>query len=186
MPFSQTDIRGLIIYQPTIFEDSRGYFMESYNANTFASQGNIHTQFVQDNRSYSHKGVLRGLHFQVGEHAQAKLVTVLKGEVIDFVIDCRKDSPTFKKSFQILLSEKNKTQLFVPRGFAHGFLVLQDHTEFYYKCDNFYNKNAERGISFFDNSLGLEIPMSTNELIVSDKDKTAPLFQDSLNDFFFS
>ena len=113
MPFIKTDIEGLVVFEPKVIEDSRGFFMESYNANSFLNEGGIGAKFVQDNRSMSHKGVIRGLHYQIGASAQAKLVTVLKGEVIDFVVDCRKDSPTYKMSYQILLTEQNKKQLFV-------------------------------------------------------------------------
>lgn len=186
MPFIQTEFDGLMIFEPKVIEDSRGFFMESYNRNTFKNEGNIQAQFVQDNRSLSHRGVIRGLHYQIGDAAQAKLVTVLKGEVIDFVVDCRKDSKTYKKSFQIHLTETNKKQLFVPRGFAHGFLVLKDHTEFFYKCDNFYNKDLERGISFFDPSLDIQIPMEQAELIISDKDKAAIYFDHAAAEFHFT
>lgn len=186
MPFIKTDFEGLFIFEPKVIEDTRGFFMESFNARLFAAETNSNTQFVQDNRSMSHKGVIRGLHYQIGASAQAKLVTVLKGEVIDFVVDCRKDSATYKKSFHIHLTEQNKKQLFVPRGFAHGFLVLKDHTEFFYKCDNFYDKEAERGISFFDASLHIEIPFPKEELIISEKDSILPNFDDAANEFHFS
>ena len=186
MPFIKTTIEGLIIYEPKVIEDSRGFFMESFNAKTFASDANIQVNFVQDNRSMSHKGVIRGLHYQIGAASQAKLVTVLKGEVIDFVVDCRKDSATYKQSFHIHLTEQNKKQLFVPRGFAHGFLVLKDYTEFFYKCDNFYNKDLERGISFFDESLKIEIPYQKEDLIISEKDTSLPTFDEASGEFYFS
>jgi dTDP-4-dehydrorhamnose 3,5-epimerase len=186
MPFIKTDIEGLIVFEPKVIEDARGFFMESYNANSFLNDGCIDAKFVQDNRSMSHKGVIRGLHYQIGASAQAKLVTVLKGEVIDFVVDCRKDSATYKKSYQILLTEQNKKQLFVPRGFAHGFLVLKDNTEFFYKCDNFFNKDAERGLSFFDQSIHIELPFRKEELIISEKDNILPTFEEASTEFYFS
>jgi dTDP-4-dehydrorhamnose 3,5-epimerase len=130
--------------------------------------------FVQDNESFSSKGVLRGLHFQAGEYAQAKLVRVVKGSVLDVVVDIRKDSPTFSKHFSIELSEKNKTQLFIPRGFAHGFIVLSDTAVFAYKCDNFYNKASEQGLRYDDPSLGIDWKLPQHEFIVSDKDLVLP------------
>lgn len=186
MPFIKTDFDGLVIFEPKVIGDSRGSFLESYNKKTFLNEGQIDAQFVQDNRSVSHRGVLRGLHYQIGSSAQAKLVTVLRGEVIDFVVDCRKSSLTYKKSYQIHLSEENKKQLFVPRGFAHGFLVLKDHTEFFYKCDNFYDKSLERGINFFDETLLLDFSIPKQELIVSEKDLILPGFEAASTEFNFS
>lgn len=186
MPFIQTEFAGLVIYEPKVFEDARGFFMESYNAASFKKEGNIDAHFVQDNRSLSHKGVIRGLHYQIGAAAQAKLVTVLQGEVIDFVVDCRKDSATYMKSYQIHLSAANKKQMFVPRGFAHGFLVLEDNTEFFYKCDNFYNRELERGISIFDPAIQLDIPFAKDALIISDKDQVLPTFEEACSEFYFS
>lgn len=185
MPFTETGIEGLKIWEPKVLEDSRGFFMESYNRNVFREAG-IDTEFVQDNRSLSHKGVLRGLHFQIGSCAQAKLVSVLHGEVIDIVVDVRRESKTFGQTYSIVLNAKNRKQLFVPRGFAHGFVVLEDNTEFFYKCDNFYSKENERGILMSDPALKIELPFAENELIISDKDKALPLFADSLRDLYFS
>jgi dTDP-4-dehydrorhamnose 3,5-epimerase len=185
MPFIDTGFEGMLVYEPTVFEDERGFFLESYNKQVFEKAG-LKADFVQDNRSKSHKGVLRGLHFQVGASAQAKLVTVLQGQVIDFVVDVRKSSATFGKGYTILLTAENKKQLFIPRGFAHGFLVLEDNTEFFYKCDNFYSKQDERGIYLLDPALNFECPLPTESLILSEKDKALPRFADSMDEFHFS
>ena len=136
----ETKLKGCFILEPNVFKDTRGYFFESFNQNTFNDLIGEEINFVQDNESFSSKGVLRGLHFQTGNEAQAKLVRAVKGTVLDVVVDMRKDSPTFAEHFSIELSEENKTQLFVPRGFAHGFIVLSDTAIFSYKCNNFYNK----------------------------------------------
>ena len=173
MKFIKTAIPDVYIIEPSVFGDSRGYFSESFNLEKF--EENIYPiKFVQDNESKSSKGVLRGLHFQAGEYAQAKLVRVVKGSVLDVVVDIRKDSPTFSKHFSIELSEKNKTQLFIPRGFAHGFIVLSDTAVFAYKCDNFYNKASEQGLRYDDPSLGIDWKLPQHEFIVSDKDLVLP------------
>jgi len=145
MPFIQTHLPGLLVFEPKIHEDSRGYFFESFNLQTFRAEG-IEINFVQDNQSASVKGVLRGLHYQKGEYAQAKLVRVLKGTVLDVAVDIRRDSPTFGQHFSIELSENSATQFYIPRGFAHGFVVLSDEATFFYKCDNYYNKAEEGGL----------------------------------------
>jgi dTDP-4-dehydrorhamnose 3,5-epimerase len=142
MPFIKTDFPGLIVFEPKVFGDHRGYFYESYNAKSF-KEGGINADFVQDNQARSTYGVLRGLHYQLGEHAQAKLVRVIEGTVLDVVVDLREGSPTYGKSYGIELSAENKRQLFVPRGFAHGYVVLSETAEFFYKCDNFYNKEVK-------------------------------------------
>jgi len=170
----ETKLKGCFIIEPKVLEDHRGYFFESFNQNRFNELIGKNIDFVQDNESFSSKGVLRGLHFQAGEYAQAKLVRVVKGSVLDVVVDIRKDSPTFSKHFSIELSEKNKTQLFIPRGFAHGFIVLSDTAVFAYKCDNFYNKASEQGLRYDDPSLGIDWKLPQHEFIVSDKDLVLP------------
>ena len=163
------DIEGLKIITPTVFGDSRGYFMETYNYNDFAEAG-INEKFVQDNQSASKKGVLRGLHFQIN-YPQDKLVRVVNGEVFDVAVDVRKDSDTFGKWFGVVLSAENKKQFFIPKGFAHGFLVLSDYAEFCYKCTDFYHPNDEGGIYYADKEIGIEWPIPEGmELIMSDKD----------------
>ena len=171
----ETNIKDLFVIEPQIFEDSRGFFLESYNYNDFKEIG-IENIFVQDNHSKSLKGVLRGLHFQKGEYSQAKLVRVLKGAVLDIAIDLRENSETFGKYFAVELNEKNKKMFFIPRGFAHGFLTLEDDTEFFYKCDNFYNPQSEAGIIWNDGDLNIDwnfkkYGINENELIISEKDK---------------
>jgi dTDP-4-dehydrorhamnose 3,5-epimerase len=173
MPFIATPIADLLVFEPRIFPDDRGYFYESYNQKNFVAQG-ITMQFVQDNQAYSTYGVVRGLHFQNGEAAQAKLVSVLQGAVLDVVVDLRNDSPTFGQSFSITLSSENKKQLLVPRGFAHGYSVLSETALFYYKCDNFYNKEAEGGIQLLDENLAIDWKVPTNEMIISEKDIILP------------
>ena len=174
MTVIETKRKGCFIIEPKVLEDHRGYFFESFNQNRFNELIGKNIDFVQDNESFSSKGVLRGLHFQAGEYAQAKLVRVVKGSVLDVVVDIRKDSPTFSKHFSIELSEKNKTQLFIPRGFAHGFIVLSDTAVFAYKCDNFYNKASEQGLRYDDPSLGIDWKLPQHEFIVSDKDLVLP------------
>lgn len=171
-------IEGLKVIEPAVFGDARGYFMETYNYNDFAEAG-IDCTFVQDNQSASAKGVLRGLHFQI-DYPQDKLVRVIKGEVFDVAVDLRKNSPTFGKWYGIRLSEENKKQFFVPKNFAHGFLVLSDYAEFCYKVTDFYHPNDEGGILWNDGELGVEWPMPegmrAEELILSDKDKVQKSF----------
>lgn len=168
---TDTNIEGLCILKPTVFEDNRGYFFESYNANDFKEIG-IENIFVQDNQSKSSKGVLRGLHYQL-EHPQAKLVRVIKGEVYDVAVDLRPDSPTFGQYHGVVLTAENKLQFFIPRGFAHGFLVLSDEAEFTYKCDDFYHPNDEGGIIWNDPDINIEWPFTEN-LIQSKKDQNWP------------
>lgn len=173
MKFIKTEISDVYIIEPSVFGDNRGYFLESFNLERF--EENVYpVKFVQDNESKSSKGVLRGLHFQTGEYAQAKLVRVIKGMVLDVVVDLRKDSPTFSKHFSIELSEDNKKQLFVPRGFAHGFIVLSETAIFSYKCDNFYNSASEQGLRYDDPSLGIDWRLPIKEFIVSEKDLVLP------------
>ncbi len=174
--FETTPISDLVIYHPPLFRDNRGYFLESYNQRHFQDQG-INTSFVQDNRSYSQKGTLRGLHLQTGDAAQAKLVGVLSGKVFDVAVDLRKGSETFGQYFGLILdSTKDPCFFYIPRGFAHGFLVLSDAAEFYYKVDNFYSKENEAGIVFNDPELGIVWPEVDASILLSDKDKNLPSF----------
>jgi dTDP-4-dehydrorhamnose 3,5-epimerase len=184
MPFEKTDIPGLLVFEPKVFEDSRGYFFESYNEQTFRQEG-IDIRWVQDNQSSSSYGVIRGLHYQLPPFAQSKLVRVLKGKILDVVVDIRKGSPTFGKVFAQKLSAKNKKQLFIPAGFAHGFSVLSEKAEVLYKCDNFYNKEAEAGIICNDPALAIDWKIPEAEAIISDKDKVLPLLADCKNSFVF-
>ena len=179
-----TSIPEVILFKPNVFKDSRGSFFESYNLNKIKEVG-ITTTFVQDNQSQSSRGVLRGLHYQMGSHAQAKLVRVIKGSVFDVAVDIRKGSPTFGQYFGATLSEENQLQMFVPRGFAHGFMVLEDHTIFAYKCDNFYNKPSEGGLIWNDPTIGIEWPMDTSQILLSEKDEVLPNLENSLNDFVY-
>lgn len=169
-----TAIPDVKIIVPDIFADARGYFCETYNAARYKAAG-ILADFVQDNESRSARGVVRGLHWQAGPHAQAKLVRVLRGAVWDVAVDIRKGSPTFGKHVAVLLSADNRRQFFVPRGFAHGFVVLEDDTLFAYKCDNLYCKESERGLRFNDPALGIDWPDSGVPPILSPKDTTHPL-----------
>ncbi|MCR5389638.1 MAG: dTDP-4-dehydrorhamnose 3,5-epimerase [Lachnospiraceae bacterium] len=172
------EIEGLKVITPTVFGDKRGYFMETYNQNDFKAAG-IDMDFVQDNQSSSSKGVLRGLHFQK-KHAQDKLVRVIEGEVFDVAVDLRDGSPTFGKWYGVLLSAENKKQFFIPKNFAHGFLVVSDHAEFCYKCTDFYHPEDEGGIQWDDPDIGVEWPITEDmELNLSEKDAK----RDSLKDF---
>lgn len=168
-------IEGLCLIKPKVFYDDRGYFFESYNEKDFLDNG-INIKFVQDNQSKSKKGVLRGLHFQKN-YPQTKLVRCIRGEVVDVAVDLRKNSNTFGKWYSVLLSEDNKHQFLIPKGFAHGFLVLSDEAEFSYKCDDFYHPNDEGGIIYNDKQIGVEWPYVEN-LILSDKDKILPRFEE--------
>jgi dTDP-4-dehydrorhamnose 3,5-epimerase len=174
MKFIPTKLEGCYIIEPKIIKDERGYFMESFNENTFQKGVNQDVHFVQDNQSFSTKGVLRGLHYQTGIHTQAKLVRVLQGEVLDIAVDIRPNSKTFGEHIAIVLSGENQKQFFVPRGFAHGFLVLSETATFFYKCDNFYNKDSEGGIIFNDSQLNINWQFPEKELLISDKDCVLP------------
>lgn len=174
MNFIPTKLEGCFIIEPKIINDERGYFMESFNENTFQKGTGKAVHFVQDNQSFSTKGVLRGLHYQTGEHAQAKLVRVLQGEVLDVVVDIRPNSVTFGEYVSVLLTGENKTQFFVPRGFAHGFLVLSETATFFYKCDNFYNKESEGGLLYNDKSVNIDWQFPLENLIISEKDLILP------------
>ncbi len=178
MQVTETKLKDCFIIEPTIFGDERGYFFESFNKEKFKELTGKEIEFVQDNEAFSNRGVLRGLHFQKGEFAQAKLVRVVKGKVLDVVVDVRPKSKTFGQHFSCVLSEENKKQLFVPRGFAHGYSVLEDHTVFVYKCDNFYQPKSEGGIIFNDETLNIDWMLSENEIAVSDKDKVLKTFNE--------
>ena len=174
MKVTETKLKGCFVIEPRVFNDDRGYFFESYNKEKFNELTGSKVDFVQDNESFSTKGVLRGLHFQKGEHAQSKLVRVTHGEVLDVAVDIRPDSETFLQVVAERLSAENKKQLFVPRGFAHGFIVLSDTVVFNYKCDNFYNKASEGGIIYNDETLNINWVLDSNEFLVSEKDLVLP------------
>ena len=178
MIVKETILEGCFVIQPKVIQDKRGYFLESFNQAVFKEGLKRDINFVQDNESFSSKGVLRGLHYQIGDHAQAKLVRVIKGKILDVVVDLRTDSPTFSKHISIELSEDNKTQLFIPRGFAHGFVVLSDTAIFSYKCDNFYNKASEGGIIYNDKDLNIDWKLDEKEFIVSEKDLELPTLKE--------
>ena len=167
----RTEIKDCFIIKPTVFSDNRGYFFESFNEQKFNQVTGLEIHFVQDNQAKSDRGILRGLHFQNGEHAQAKLVRVLQGKVIDVAVDLRKDSPTYLQHVAVELSAENNLQLFVPRGFAHGYSVLEDNTIFCYKCDNYYNKEAEGGVFYAEPKLNINWQLNEDEVILSEKDK---------------
>jgi dTDP-4-dehydrorhamnose 3,5-epimerase len=185
MPFTKTEFNGLYIFEPLIFEDERGYFYESYNERIF-QQNNINIKFVQDNQSFSVYGVVRGLHYQLEPYAQSKLVRVLSGKVLDIVVDIRKGSPTYGKWGSFELSADNKKQLFIPKGFAHGFSVLSETAEVVYKCDCFYNKESESGIIYNDPSLKIDWKIPVNKIRISPKDLQLPAFTDSKTNFEFN
>ena len=169
------------LIEPNVFEDKRGYFLESFNEREFKEQTKLDIHFVQDNESLSQKNVLRGLHFQVPPYAQGKLVRVVKGSVLDVAVDIRKNSATYGKHQTVLLSEKNKLQFYIPPGFAHGFLTLEDFTVFSYKCTNFYNKNAEQGILWNDSSLGIQ--WNASQPLLSEKDQINQVFDNFTSPF---
>jgi dTDP-4-dehydrorhamnose 3,5-epimerase len=182
MVIKELHIQGLLVIQPDVFYDSRGYFFESYNKEKFQQIG-IADEFVQDNQSLSAKGILRGLHFQNPPFAQGKLLSVIKGSVLDVAVDIRKGSPTYGKHFSVVLSGENKTLFWVPAGFAHGFLSLEDNTIFSYKCTQTYNKESEG--SFRWNDPDINIDWGVNQPLVSEKDQNAPLFADLNSKFLF-
>ncbi len=179
MKIEKTFIKDLLIITPNVFNDTRGYFSESYNKKDLINL--VKDEFVQDNESLSHRGVLRGLHFQEPPYAQAKLVRVITGSVLDVVVDLRKESSTFGQHFKHLLSAVNKTQLYVPKGFAHGFAVLEDNTIFSYKCSDYYYKTSERGIIWNDSTL--KIDWQIKDPIISEKDKIAENFANFVTPF---
>ena len=184
MNITNTPLPGLVIIDPFVFEDKRGYFFETYQKQMYFEKG-IDVDFIQDNESRSERSVIRGLHYQINPYAQAKLVRVVVGQVLDVALDLRKGSPTFGKSFAIILDEKSKKQLFIPRGFAHGFSVLSETAVFSYKCDNFYNKEFERCINLNDPLLKIDWKIELNDQKVSQKDLSAPFFADAEMNFIF-
>ncbi|PRD51921.1 dTDP-4-dehydrorhamnose 3,5-epimerase [Sphingobacterium gobiense] len=181
MKVTETKLKGCFILSPNKYGDSRGYFFESFNQRTFNELTDTDTHFVQDNQSFSTRGVLRGLHAQAGEHAQAKLVRVLHGTVLDVALDARPESETFGQHVAVELSGENNQQLFVPRGFLHGFVVLSETATFFYKCDNFYNKASECGVRFDDPALGIDWGTPKEKLLISDKDAVLPSFNEVFN-----
>lgn len=182
MKFITTPISDLLIIEPQLWKDERGFFLETYNEKPFAAQG-ISATFVQDNLSCSHRGVLRGLHAQAGENAQGKLVRVLRGRVLDVAVDIRKHSATFGQSFSLILDEHEAKSLWIPPGFLHGFLSLEDNTLFTYKVTGFYDKAGELGVRWDDPELAIEWPMEPDELIISEKDGQLPFFREIVSPF---
>ena len=177
MIIENTPLEGCLVIKPNVFEDQRGRFFESFNKLNFKKLTGLLVDFKQDNISKSAKGVLRGLHFQAGKHEQAKLVGVVKGSVLDVCVDLRKDSKTFGNYFSIKLDDKTHKQLFIPKGFAHGFLALEDDTIFVYKCDNYYHKPSEQGIIYNDATLKIDWNFPEDQIILSEKDKLLPTFE---------
>ncbi len=184
MPFYPADIPDVMVFEPKVFEDKRGYFFESYNQNTFEQAG-IRCRFVQDNQSCSTYGVLRGLHYQLYPYTQAKFVRVLCGNVLDIAVDIRKGSPSYGKWAAVELSGENKREFFIPRGFAHGFVVLSEEAEFFYKCDNYYKPDFERGIIYNDTVLQIDWQIGPEEIIVSEKDKSLPALNEAEINFTY-
>lgn len=184
MTFNKTDFPGLLVLKPSVFEDSRGYFFESYNEKNFAAE-EINITFVQDNQSKSSYGVIRGLHYQLNPCAQTKLVRVLSGKILDVVVDIRRGSPTYGKTYSLELSAENKMQILVPKGFAHGFSVLSEAAEVLYKCDALYNKESEGGILYNDAALNIDWMIPAGKAIISDKDTMHPPFANCKNNFVF-
>ena len=179
MDYKKTEIEGVYIIQPKVFKDNRGYFMETFRQSDFDAGIGRHVEFIQDNESKSSRGVLRGLHYQKGEASQAKLVRVIKGRVVDVAVDIRRSSKTFGRYVMVELSEENKTQFFIPRGFAHGFLVLSDEAIFTYKVDNAYAPQQEASIRYDDPDIAIEWPMDMAEVITSEKDMNARWLRDA-------
>ncbi|HLO59944.1 MAG TPA: dTDP-4-dehydrorhamnose 3,5-epimerase [Bacteroidales bacterium] len=184
MELTETGFKGLVVLKPKIFEDSRGYFYESYNKKIL-SDNDINLDFVQDNQSLSSFGTIRGLHYQLIPYAQTKLVRVILGSVYDVAVDIRKESPTFGKWFGIELTDSNKLQMLIPKGFAHGFSVLSEKAVVMYKTDDYYNKESERGIAYNDSSLQIDWKIPVSSFVISEKDKTLPSFKDSDSNFTF-
>jgi len=184
MKINETPIPGLLVIEPKVFEDNRGYFYECYNETEYQQAG-IKARWIQDNQSKSGFGVLRGLHYQLDPWSQSKLVRVLEGEILDVAVDIRKGSPTYKKWFSIKLSGENKKQFFIPKGFAHGFSVLSPVAVVFYKCDQFYKPESERGILFNDPELDIDWGIESKHILLSAKDKIHPLLKDAENNFVF-
>ena len=184
MPFILTEFPGLLIYEPRIFNDDRGYFFESYNESTFLADG-VAMKFVQDNQARSTYGVIRGLHFQLTPHGQTKLIRSLSGSILDVVVDLRKGSPKYGKVFRIELSADNKKQLLVPKGFAHGYSVLTETAEVLYKCDSFYHKESEGGLLFNDPALAIDWQIPADKVLVAAKDLILPGLSSVVSNFIF-
>jgi dTDP-4-dehydrorhamnose 3,5-epimerase len=182
MRLTETGFKGLVVLEPKVFGDARGYFMESFNVRILEQLG-LRADFVQDNQSFSTAGVLRGLHFQNAPHAQTKLVRVLAGRILDVVVDLRREESTFGKWFSVELSSENKKQLYVPKGFAHGFAVLSETAEILYKCDEFYSKETEGGLHFNDPALAIDWGIPPDKAILSDKDRVNPYLEDANYNF---
>jgi len=178
----ETILKGCFVIEPSIYADERGVFYESYNQRKLEDLLGRELNFVQDNHSVSKRGVMRGMHFQRGEHAQAKLIRVPKGKVLDVVVDLRPDSPTYLKHFKQILSDTNNKMLYLPRGFAHGFLSLEADTHFTYKCDNYYNPASEAGLMYDDPALGIEWGFSFTEMVIAEKDLDWPLLKTNRDD----
>jgi len=178
MKVLKTQLPGVLIIEPDVFGDDRGYFYESFNEKRFLDSAGIKVNFIQDNESKSKYGVVRGLHFQKGEFAQAKLVHVAKGRILDVAVDIQKDSPTFGQYVATELSDSNHRQLYIPRGYAHGFSVLSNEAIFQYKCDNYYTPQAEGGILWNDPDIGIDWQIPMSDVMLSDKDKKHPLLKD--------
>lgn len=178
MTITPTPLKDCFVLQPRVFKDERGLFLETFNKKTFTEATGQVIDFVQDNQSESSLGVLRGLHFQKGAHAQAKLVRTAKGKVLDIVVDLRKESPSFGQHFSIVLDDEKHNQLFIPRGFAHGFITLTERAIFSYKCDNYYHQASESGIIYNDPTLSLDWQLDKDRFIISDKDLLLPTFKE--------
>jgi len=174
----ETNLEGCFVIEPKVFTDERGLFFESYQQIKFEEAIEQKVEFVQDNQSVSRKGVLRGLHFQMGEHAQSKLVRVISGEVLDVIVDLRKESETFGQHFKLKLSGANKKMIFIPKGIAHGFVTLSEEAVLAYKCDAYYSQASENGISYNDKTLQIDWEYPENEIILSKKDKDLPTFKE--------
>ena len=182
MPFIKTEFPDLLIFEPVVFEDSRGYFFESYNEKVFSAEG-VGIKFVQDNQARSTYGVIRGLHFQLAPYAQTKLIRALSGSILDVAVDIRKGSPTYGKAYTIELTAENKKQLLVPKGFAHGYSVLSETAEVLYKCDAFYHKQSEGGLLYNDPALAIDWQIPAHKAIVADKDLIHPGIDNCVSNF---
>ena len=182
MPFHKTDFPGLLIFEPKVFTDSRGYFFESYNENICKAEG-VDIKYVQDNQASSEYGVIRGLHYQLSPFAQTKFIRVLSGKILDVVVDLRKTSTSFGQVFSLEISAENHLQLLVPKGFAHGYSVLSETAEVFYKCDEFYNKENEAGLFYNDISLNIDWKIEAGKEIISAKDLAQPTFENCKNNF---
>jgi dTDP-4-dehydrorhamnose 3,5-epimerase len=185
MAFTETSFPGLLVFEPRVFGDNRGYFFESYNQKVFLAE-HLEINFVQDNQASSTFGVIRGLHFQLEPYAQTKLIRVLSGKIIDAVVDLRENSPTYGKAYTIELSSENKKQLLIPKGFAHGYSVISETAEVFYKCDAFYNKESEGGIAWNDPSLNINWQIPVGKATISEKDSYYPSLENCTHNFVFN